>query len=301
MQLLESVWGFRSPGETRTVEVHVAQLRKKLGHPGPDSHRPGAGLQGGGVSLSRRVLAYVAAAAIACCALTVAVAVVLVRRRIAAQQLTALERQADAGLRSSAGAPGALRAGRPRLRVGSTDARGCSDRSARPGGAGRDPARRAMSEGTVDGRRPSTPLRRAVDRAGADGAHPRGLAGVRRVATVPVRAWSLAGLGGAALAALCSYLLARRLTCGRSASSPTATKRVAAGERRVEVPVEGERRAGRPGRAPSTHVGRARSRPRGPAQLPGVGQPRAQDAADLDPGYAEALGRVPCTRPRAAQ
>ncbi len=33
-QLLESVWGFASPGETRTVEVHVAQLRKKLGVPG---------------------------------------------------------------------------------------------------------------------------------------------------------------------------------------------------------------------------------------------------------------------------
>ncbi len=32
-QLLQSVWGFQSPGETRTVEVHVAQLRKKLGHP----------------------------------------------------------------------------------------------------------------------------------------------------------------------------------------------------------------------------------------------------------------------------
>jgi DNA-binding response OmpR family regulator len=31
-RLLESVWGFQSPGETRTVEVHVAQLRKKLGH-----------------------------------------------------------------------------------------------------------------------------------------------------------------------------------------------------------------------------------------------------------------------------
>ncbi|MDQ6606967.1 MAG: response regulator transcription factor [Actinomycetota bacterium] len=30
-RLLESVWGFISPGETRTVEVHVAQLRKKLG------------------------------------------------------------------------------------------------------------------------------------------------------------------------------------------------------------------------------------------------------------------------------
>jgi DNA-binding response OmpR family regulator len=32
-QLLESVWGFLSPGETRTVEVHIAQLRKKLGLP----------------------------------------------------------------------------------------------------------------------------------------------------------------------------------------------------------------------------------------------------------------------------
>jgi two-component system, OmpR family, alkaline phosphatase synthesis response regulator PhoP len=32
-QLMESVWGFQAPGETRTVEVHVAQLRKKLGHP----------------------------------------------------------------------------------------------------------------------------------------------------------------------------------------------------------------------------------------------------------------------------
>ncbi len=31
--LLESVWGFLAPGETRTVEQHVAQLRKKLGDP----------------------------------------------------------------------------------------------------------------------------------------------------------------------------------------------------------------------------------------------------------------------------
>ena len=32
-QLLESVWGFLAPGETRTIEVHMAQLRKKLGLP----------------------------------------------------------------------------------------------------------------------------------------------------------------------------------------------------------------------------------------------------------------------------
>jgi DNA-binding response OmpR family regulator len=31
-ELLEAVWGFVSPGQTRTVEVHVAQLRRKLGH-----------------------------------------------------------------------------------------------------------------------------------------------------------------------------------------------------------------------------------------------------------------------------
>jgi DNA-binding response OmpR family regulator len=32
-ELLEVVWGFVSPGQTRTVEVHMAQLRKKLGDP----------------------------------------------------------------------------------------------------------------------------------------------------------------------------------------------------------------------------------------------------------------------------
>jgi DNA-binding response OmpR family regulator len=32
-ELLEAVWGFVSPGQTRTVEVHIAQLRRKLGHP----------------------------------------------------------------------------------------------------------------------------------------------------------------------------------------------------------------------------------------------------------------------------
>lgn len=31
-ELLNAVWGFLAPGETRTIEVHVAQLRKKLGH-----------------------------------------------------------------------------------------------------------------------------------------------------------------------------------------------------------------------------------------------------------------------------
>jgi len=35
-RLLERVWGYDHPGETRTVDVHVRQLRKKLGAPAGD-------------------------------------------------------------------------------------------------------------------------------------------------------------------------------------------------------------------------------------------------------------------------
>jgi DNA-binding response OmpR family regulator len=34
--LLESVWGTDFPGETRTVDVHIAAVRAKLGDDGPD-------------------------------------------------------------------------------------------------------------------------------------------------------------------------------------------------------------------------------------------------------------------------
>ena len=44
--LLERVWGFDYAGGTRTVDVHVAQLRRKLGRPDLDQDRPGLGLQG---------------------------------------------------------------------------------------------------------------------------------------------------------------------------------------------------------------------------------------------------------------
>jgi len=33
-RLLTDVWGLEDPGETRTVDVHIAQLRRKLGRPG---------------------------------------------------------------------------------------------------------------------------------------------------------------------------------------------------------------------------------------------------------------------------
>ena len=45
-QLLDRVWGMTYFGGTRTVDVHVAQLRRKLGRPDADPHRPRRGLQG---------------------------------------------------------------------------------------------------------------------------------------------------------------------------------------------------------------------------------------------------------------
>lgn len=41
--LLDRVWGMEYPGETRTVDVHVGQIRKKLGRPGLIETVRGAG------------------------------------------------------------------------------------------------------------------------------------------------------------------------------------------------------------------------------------------------------------------
>ena len=69
------------------------------------------------MNLQRRVLAYLALAAIASCALSFGVAVILVRHRISAQRLSSLESQA-AVLALVGGAPGALAAGEHVYRVG---------------------------------------------------------------------------------------------------------------------------------------------------------------------------------------
>ena len=45
-QLLERVWGYTFAGDTRTVDVHVRQLRRKLGRRVADRHRLGRRLQG---------------------------------------------------------------------------------------------------------------------------------------------------------------------------------------------------------------------------------------------------------------
>ncbi|HEY1567706.1 MAG TPA: HAMP domain-containing protein, partial [Solirubrobacteraceae bacterium] len=187
------------------------------------------------MSLRRRVLAYVALAAIASCALTTAVAVLLVRHKVAAQRVTALETQANV-LSLVGGAPGALTVGDHVYRVGSGRPRRVRPAVARAV-AGAVPTA-GDSEGTiaVGGRS----LLYAV-RATA-----RGRVVLIRSARLAFAEWRpflsslvIAGLGGAVLAAILSFLLARRLLRPIDHLAE-ATRRVAAGETDVTVPVEGE-------------------------------------------------------------
>jgi two-component system OmpR family sensor kinase len=187
------------------------------------------------MSLRRRVLAYVALAAIASCALTTGVAVVLVRHRIANQRVTALETQANV-LSVVGGAPGALTAGDHVYRVGSG-----RPRRVRPivGRAVLDAigtAGDAQGAVTVAGRRLLYVAR----------VTPRGRVVLIRSARLAFAEWRpflaslvIAGLGGAALAALLAFLLARRLLRPIDQLA-AATRRVASGETDVTVPVEGK-------------------------------------------------------------
>jgi DNA-binding response OmpR family regulator len=43
--LLADVWGFLSPGDTRTIEVHIGHVRRKLGRPGLIQTVRGVGYQ----------------------------------------------------------------------------------------------------------------------------------------------------------------------------------------------------------------------------------------------------------------
>ena len=187
------------------------------------------------MSLRRRVLAYVALAAIASCALTTAVAVVLVRHRIASQRVAALETQANV-LAVVGGAPGALTVGDHVYRVGTG-----RPRRVRP----------VVARAVVDA------IGTAGDSEGTITAAGRGLLYVARTtargrvvlirsARLAFAEWRpflssliIAGLGGAALAALLSFLLARRLLRPIDQLAG-ATRRLAAGETDVTVPVEGE-------------------------------------------------------------
>jgi signal transduction histidine kinase len=187
------------------------------------------------MTLRRRVLAYLALAAIASCALTVGVAILLVRHRVAAQRTSALEAQADA-VAAVGGAPGALLPGNHVYRVGTP----------RPHLVGLRRSAAILAAVPSDGDAQGT-----LDVDGRSLLYvarttPSGRIVLVRSAALAFAEWRpflgslvLAGLGGAALATLLAYLLARRLArpVGELAA---ATRRLAAGEQGVSVPVEGE-------------------------------------------------------------
>ncbi|MGH2893550.1 MAG: sensor histidine kinase [Solirubrobacteraceae bacterium] len=187
------------------------------------------------MSLRRRVLAYVALAAIASCALTTVVAVVLVRHKIADQRVTALQTQANV-LSVVGGAPGALTVGDHVYRVGSG-----KPRRVRP----------VLSLAVVDAIATAGDAQGTLTVAGRGLLYvarttPRGRVVLIRSARLAFAEWRpflaslvIAGLGGAAVAALLSFLLARRLLRPIDQLA-AATRRVAAGETDVAVPVEGE-------------------------------------------------------------
>jgi two-component system sensor histidine kinase BaeS len=187
------------------------------------------------MTLRRRVLAYVALAAVASCALTVGVAVALVRQRIATQKMTALERQADV-VATVGDAPGALGPGYHVYGVGKGRARRLGVARGAAVVAAIPAAENGQGSVTVGGR----------DLLYVARAPPAGRVVLVRGAGLAFAEWRpflwslvIAGLGGALLAAALSYLLARRLTRPIGALA-AATGRVASGEADVEVPVQGD-------------------------------------------------------------
>ena len=185
------------------------------------------------MTLQRRVLGYLALAAIASCALTVGVGVLLVRHRISAQRISNLEAQADV-LALVGGAPGALQAGDHVYRIGTGRSRGL-------GPLGRAAVLAAIPAGAGQG----TISVRGRSLLYAARATATGRIVLVRAAQLAFAEWRpflsslvLAGLGGAVLAVVLSLLLARRLTRPIDELA-LATRRVAAGEAGVVVPIRG--------------------------------------------------------------
>ncbi|HWF54296.1 MAG TPA: HAMP domain-containing sensor histidine kinase [Solirubrobacteraceae bacterium] len=204
------------------------------------------------MTLQRRVLAYLALAAVASCALTVAVAIVLVRHRVAAQRDASLVAQVDFLAASESGlVHGVLvdrvRGGRP-ARLGPLRSAIVAD--AVPAGNG-------LGTITIAGHSLLYASRNT----------PRGRVILVRSAQLAFAEWRpflwsvvVAGLGGALLALLLSYVLARRLARPIDQLS-AATRRLSAGEDAVAVPVDGEDEIAELGRSFNAMAGQlARSR-----------------------------------------
>jgi two-component system sensor histidine kinase BaeS len=231
------------------------------------------------VTLRRRVLGYLALAAVTSCLLTVAVAVILVRHRVSAQRMTALVAQADA-----AAALDTL----PETRVYRIGARHPVVVPARRASAVLSAVPNTdVAQGTVnvDGHALLYVERPAV----------QGRLVLIRPAAIAFAEWRpfffsliLAGAGGALVAALLAVALARRLTRPVAALA-LATRRLAAGEEDVTVPAEGEDEL--------ADLGRSFNRMSGSLAAARIGQRRFLESVSHElrtpltsiRGYAEAL------------
>jgi signal transduction histidine kinase len=237
------------------------------------------------VTLQRRVLAYLALAAVVSCALTVGVAVVLVRHRVASQRAAALRAQANL-LATVGGAPRARQPGIHVYRIGPVRPRLVRPRLASQIGVGLARERAADGTLTVAGRsllyaaRPTAVGEIVLVRS-------------TRLAFAEWRPFlvslGLAGAGGAVLAVLLSLMLSRRLTrpIGRLAA---ATRAVAAGRSGVAVPAEGGDELAALGRSFNTmahQLEQAREAQR--AFLESVSHELKTPLTSIR-GYAEALG-----------
>ena len=187
------------------------------------------------MTLRRRVLAYVAGAALASCALTVLVGTALVRHQILTQRVTALERVADV-LATVGAVPGTLGSGYHVYTDGSGTPRRLGPARAELVLAAVPVTRNAEGTVGIKGR----------DILFVERVTPSGQVVVVRPAAFSFSEWRpflgsllLAGLGGALVAAVLSFFLARRLI-RPIAELSAATGRLAAGERDVVVPVRGQ-------------------------------------------------------------
>ena len=269
------------PGETRTVEVHVAQLRKKLGHPdlietvrglgykaaADEAPAPGARLSGGWRRSPR-------------CALTVGG-----RRRAGPppDRLPAADRARGPGRAGRRGraAAGARWAPAITSTRSATAGRVGSDRRAAAAVLAAIPAR-AASAGHGRRRRALAPVRRAPDAGRADRAHPPGRA-------------SRSPSGGRSSGACCwpgseGRCWPRSVVPARPAPDPADRRAVgrhppAGGRARAgsQVPVDGGDELAELGGAFNEMSGElARAREAQRSFLESVSH-ELQDAADLDP------------------
>lgn len=237
-------------------------------------------------SLRSRLFAYLALAAALAAILTALVAGIVIHHRVAQQQITALDRVADVVAPLANANAGVVVIG--------VDARaGVGRRRSHPAG----PAlRRAVLAAVAASRTPSGRIQvLGRDLVYVTRQAENGSLVLVRAAKPPQNDWSpyllalvLAGIGGAALAAALSWLLARRLTRPLG-ELVRATARVADGEAAVTVPVRGDDELAQLGRAfnaMAAELGEARAAQR--AFLLSVSHELKTPLTAIR-GYAEAL------------